>query len=230
MAGRDKSVIVSSHSITGLDLGRFHEISVSTSDLDASLRFYELMGFSRGSVDNVWPHPYAVVTLGGVTLGLHEYKFPSPSFTSVHDDVNAALEAYREAGAVIAFAKTGSDCFNEFGLCDPAGHMITLLERATHPDDAWNPSSTSPALGEFLAFSLPSAAPEISAGFWQALGAEAWQGRPCWPATWLRASGLVIAVHDEVQFDRPALVFHRHGVAEGTRLESPEGLAIVIVG
>jgi catechol 2,3-dioxygenase-like lactoylglutathione lyase family enzyme len=215
---------------TALDLGRFHEISVSTRDLDASLRFYELMGFSRGSVGNAWPHPYAVVTLGGVTLGLHEYKFPSPSFTSIHQDINAALAAYRNAGAVIAFAKTGPDCFNEFGLRDPAGHMITLLERATHPDDAWDPSSSSSALGDFLAFSLPSAAPEISAGFWQALGAEPWSGRPCWAATWLRAGGLVIAIHDEAQFDRPALVFHRHGVAEGTRLESPEGLPIVMVG
>jgi len=197
---------------TALDLGRFHEISVSTRDLDASLRFYELMGFSRGSVGNAWPHPYAVVTLGGVTLGLHEYKFPSPSFTSVHQDINAALAAYRNAGAVIAFAKTGP------------------VERATHPDDAWDPSSSSSALGDFLAFSLPSAAPEISAGFWQALGAEPWSGRPCWAATWLRAGGLVIAIHDEAQFDRPALVFHRHGVAEGTRLESPEGLPIVMVG
>lgn len=222
--------MMTARATTTLDLGRFHEISVSTSDLDGSLRFYELMGFSRGSVGDAWPHPYAVVTLGGVTLGLHEYKFPSPSFTSVHDDINAALEAYRAAGAVIAFAKTGIDCFNEFGLRDPAGHMITLLERATHPDDARSPSSVSPALGEFLAFSLPSAAPEISAGFWQALGAEPWQARPCWPATWLRAGGLVIAIHDEARFDRPALVFHRHGVAEGTRVESPEGLSIVMVG
>lgn len=221
---------MTTRSATGLDLGRFHEISISTQDLDASLRFYELMGFSRGAVGDAWPHPYAVVTLGGVTLGLHEYKFPSPSFTSVHDHIHDALDAYRAAGAVIAFAKTGPDCFNEFGLRDPAGHMITLLERVTHPDNAWNPASTSQTLGEFVAFSLPSAAPEISAGFWQALGADPQQGRPCWPATWLRAGGLTIAIHDEAQFDRPALVFHRHGVAEGTRLESPEGLSIVVVG
>jgi catechol 2,3-dioxygenase-like lactoylglutathione lyase family enzyme len=101
--------VMTARATAALDLGRFHEISVSTTDLEASLRFYELMGFSRGGVGNAWPHPYAVVTLGGVTLGLHEYKFPSPSFTSVHDDVNAALEAYRAAGAVIAFAKTGAD-------------------------------------------------------------------------------------------------------------------------
>lgn len=230
MAGGDQRIKMGMSSTDALHLGRFHEISVSTHDLGASLRFYELMGFERGTVGTAWPHPYAVVTLGGVTLGLHEYKFPSPSFTSVHDDIAGALAAYREAGAVIAFEKTGPDRFNEFGLCDPAGHMITLLERATHPDDRWNPARQSETLGEFLAFSLPSASPDISAGFWQALGATSEAGRPCWAATWLRAGGLMLAIHDEAQLDEPALVFHRHGVAEGTRIESPERMTIVIVG
>lgn len=213
-----------------LDLGRFHEISVSTRDLAGSLKFYEMAGFARGSVGDAWPHPYAIVTLGRLTLGLHEYKFPSPSFTSVHGDIPVTLERYKSAGAVIAFAKTGPDCFNEFGLRDPAGHMITLLERATHPDDAFDPTRTSPSLGDFLAFSLPSAAPEISMGFWQALGATPIAGRPCWPASWLDAGGLTIAIHDEKILDRPALIFHRHGVEAGTRLESPEGTMIVVVG
>ncbi|MFM8481506.1 MAG: hypothetical protein ACKOCF_09940 [Gammaproteobacteria bacterium] len=213
-----------------LDLGRFHEISLSTPDLDASLRFYEMLGFARGSIGNAWPHPYAVVTLGSLVLGLHQYKFPSPSFTAVHEDIPGTLQTYRTAGAVIAFAKTGPDCFNEFGLRDPAGHMITLLERATHPDDAWDPARVSPTLGEFLAYSLPSAAPDVSTGFWRALGAQAAIGRPCWPAEWLLAGGLMVAIHAESHFDEPALVFHRHGVASDTRLESPEGLSLVIVG
>jgi catechol 2,3-dioxygenase-like lactoylglutathione lyase family enzyme len=216
--------------MASVNLGRFHEISISTRDLAASLRFYEMLGFARGSIGDAWPHPYAVASLGGLTLGLHEYRFPSPSFTSVHAGIPETLERYREAGAVIAFAKTGPDCFNEFGLRDPAGHMITLLERPTHPDDAFDPSRVSPAVGEFLAFSLPSAAPEVSAGFWRALGARPIDGRPCWPALWLDAAGLVVAIHDEAVLDRPALVFHRHGVAPGTRLESPEGTLLVPVG
>lgn len=171
-----------------LDLGRFHEISVSTADLDASLRFYEMLGFARGSIGDAWPHPYAVVTLGSLVLGLHQYKFPSPSFTTVHADIPGTLQVYRTAGAVIAFSKTGPDCFNEFGLRDPAGHMITLLERATHPDDAWTPARTSPTLGEFLAYSLPSAAPDISTGFGGRWARNPRSvdpaGRPsgCWPA------------------------------------------------
>lgn len=212
-----------------LDLGRFHEISLSTGDLSASLRFYQMLGFARGSVGDAWPHPYAVVTLGGLTLGLHEYRFPSPSFTSVHADIPATLEHFKEAGAVIAFAKTGPDCFNEFGVRDPAGHMITLLERATHADDAFDPARTSATLGEFLAFSLPSAAPEISAGFWQALGARPVDGRAGWPAHWLDAGGLCIALHEESLLERPALLFHREDAAAGTRLESPEGTLLVLV-
>lgn len=213
-----------------LDLGQFHEISISTRDLASSVKFYELMGFIRGGVGDAWPHPYAVVTLGDLTIGLHEYKFPSPSYTSVHGDIPGTLKRYRDAGAVIAFAKTGPDCFNEFGLRDPAGHMITLLERATHPDDAFDPSRSSPTLGEFLAFSLPSRAPEVSTGFWRALGAKPATGRPCWTAHWLEAGGLSVAIHDESVLDRPALVFHRHGVASGTRVESPEGTMLVLVG
>ena len=194
-----------------LDLGRFHEISISTRDLATSLQFYEMLGFARGRVGDAWPHPYAVVTLGGLTIGLHEYKFPSPSFTSVHADIPGTLERFKSAGAVIAFAKTGPDCFKEFGLRDPAGHMITLLERPTHLDDAFDPSRSSPTLGEFVAYSLPTAASEISAGFWQALGAQPATGRPCWPATWLNAGGLTVGLHDEATLDQPALVFHRHG-------------------
>jgi hypothetical protein len=46
----------------------------------------------------------------------------------------------------------------------------------------------------------------------------------------LLAGGLMVAIHAESHFDAPALVFHRHGVASGTRIESPEGLSLVIVG
>jgi hypothetical protein len=40
----------------------------------------------------------------------------------------------------------------------------------------------------------------------------------------------VVAIHDEAALDRPALVFHRHGVEAGTRIEAPEGTLIAIVG
>ena len=217
-----------------LSLGQFHEISISTTDLDASLRFYTMLGFRPVEVLDVWPHPYAVVVTGALVIGLHQYRFPSPSFTTVHEALAETLEIYREAGAVIAFAKTGPDSFNEFGFRDPAGHMVTLLEKATHRHTpAARPHHSEDAtggVGRFVAFSLPSAAPEISTGFWQALGAMPRSLDAEWRASGLSAAGLPIAIHDESEHPHPALVFQRRGLESRTQLEAPEGTTIVIVG
>ncbi|MFM8516710.1 MAG: VOC family protein [Nevskiaceae bacterium] len=224
-----------------LSLGQFHEISISTTDLEASLHFYTLLGFRQAVVLDVWPHPYGVVVADELIIGLHQYRFPSPSFTTVHPALSEALESYREAGAVIAFAKTGPDCFNEFGFRDPAGHMVTLLERATHQhapaaaqavQSAPTPSAedATGTLGRFVALSLPSAAPEISAGFWQALGATPRSFAAEWKAIGLNAAGLPIAIHDESEYSAPCVVFQRRGLESRTRLDSPEDMALMIVG
>ena len=218
---------------TGLSLGRFHEISVSTDSLDESLRFYDLMGFVAHRVESVWPHPYAVMSLGSLVIGLHEYRFPLPSITCVQQDLTDALESFRDAGAVIAFAKTEPGQFKEFGFRDPAGHMVTLLEKATHHVDALASSGRSRTLGQFLGFSLPSAAPEISRGFWRALGATpltmpSLDSRH-WPAALFDAAGLTIGIHDESWLDKPALVFQRAGAADRTVFESPEGARLVVI-
>lgn len=220
-----------------LSLGRFHEISISSRSLAESLDFYLALGFERGVIESVWPHPYAVLRSGPLWLGLHEYQFPSPSVTCVREDLMTALEAFRDSGAVIAFAKTGPDCFNEFGLRDPAGHMITLLERPTHRlqseaspvIDASSAVDPRP-LGHPLAFSLPSAACDISSGFWQALGAHP-SSRPMHsiPALLHDAAGLPLAIHDENWFPNPALLFQRAGLKERLVLESPEGLALLVL-
>jgi hypothetical protein len=81
-----------------------------------------------------------------------------------------------------------------------------------------------------VAFSLPSAAPEISTGFWQALGAMPRSLDAEWRASGLSAAGLPIAIHDESEYPHPALVFQRRGLESRTQLEAPEGTAIVIVG
>ena len=217
----------------GLSLGQFHEISVSTDNLAESLQFYELMGFAAQPVEPVWPHPYAVVSLGSLVIGLHEYRFPSPSITCVHQDIMDALESYRDAGAVIAFAKTEPGQFKEFGFRDPAGHMVTLLEKITHRAAAADPRDGSRTLGQFVGFSLPSAAPEISTGFWHALGATPLTtpsvDSRAWPAASLDAAGLTIGIHDEAWLDKPALVFQRTGAAERTVFESPEGARLVVI-
>ena len=58
-----------------MPLGRFLEISLAATDVAASLAFYESLGFVQASVGEAWPHPYAVVTDGRLSLGLHGAEF-----------------------------------------------------------------------------------------------------------------------------------------------------------
>ncbi len=209
------------HDADALPLGVFHEVSISVPDLAASVAFYEALGWRRVPVRAVWPHPYAALTDGAVTLGLHQYRFPSPSVTCVHPDIGAALAEHRDAGMVIAFAKTGPDCFNEFGFRDPHGHMVTLLEAPTHEGAA----VAAPLDGSFL--TLPATDIGLGLRFWALLGGrEGPSATPGWPCRRFAAGGLPMALHDPALLDRPALVCPRID----RRRDAPEGTPVIPAG
>lgn len=204
-----------------LPLGRFHEISLSTRDLDASVRFWLAQGWVRGAVRPVWPHPYAVLSRGGIVVGLHRYRFPSPSITCVHPGVAAALEAHREVGMAIAFAKTGRGRSDEFGFRDPHGHMVTLLEAACH-------DAADAAADGTVFLSLPADDSDLAGRFWALLGAVPDTAGPRdWPCHRLTAGGLPLAFHAPGLCDRPALIDTMSGAGGATRtVESPEGVLL----
>jgi catechol 2,3-dioxygenase-like lactoylglutathione lyase family enzyme len=79
-------------------LGRFLEFSLPTSDIQASLDFYSRLGFSQAEVGDAWPHPYAVVTDGRITLGLHQEAIPAPSMTFIKPDLLKHLDSLEALG------------------------------------------------------------------------------------------------------------------------------------
>ncbi|HKZ73988.1 MAG TPA: VOC family protein, partial [Steroidobacteraceae bacterium] len=113
-------------------LGRFHELSVSTPDIGASVEFYERLGFTHAQTGDTWSHPYGVLTDGRVFIGLHQYRFESPAVTFVRAGIAQHVPDFKALGIELAFAKTGDDTFNEIGFRDPAGQMITILEARTY--------------------------------------------------------------------------------------------------
>lgn len=193
-------------------LGRFHEISISTPDLAASLSFYESLGYARLETLAVWPHPHGVVSDGVVTLGLHEYRFPSPSITYVHDDIDAARTAFASLGITFAFDINTPGKFNEFGFRDPGGTMVTVLERETFHVV---PASRS-SCGEFQAFSLPSADLAHSRLFWSRLAVT--------PPRF-DAAGLALAFHD-ARADAAQMLLFRNAESART-FAAPEGTRLV---
>lgn len=232
-------------------LGQFHELSLSTRDIRASSEFYEALGFSHCATGDTWPHPYGVLTDGRVVLGLHEYRFPSPSVTTVRPGIAAAIPEFEALGIELAFAKTGDDRFNEIGFRDPAGQMITVLEARTYfPCD--RPAQQQSLCGWFEAFSLPAADFASCAAFWERLGYVAMEvAETPWPQQPLAGDGLPLALHRPGMLERPMLVFSADDMparlarlndlqiafstmlprgldpARNALLQSPEGIALI---
>jgi catechol 2,3-dioxygenase-like lactoylglutathione lyase family enzyme len=180
-------------------LGAFHEISITTADIRASVEFYETLGFTHCVTNDTWSHPYGVLTDGRIFLGLHQYRFPSPSITCVRSEIARYIPDFKQLGIELAFAKVGDDCFNEIGFRDPGGQMITILEARTYSPPPGNLARLESHCGYFAEYSLPSADFSAAATFWEMLGFVALE-----PATTPYASRSLTSDHLDVGLHSPA--------------------------
>jgi catechol 2,3-dioxygenase-like lactoylglutathione lyase family enzyme len=205
-------------------LGRFHEISVETSDIAESVAFYERLGFTQCGTTDTWTHPYGVLTDGKLFLGLHQFKFPSPTLTYVHADVAHHALTIEKRGIELAWKRVGDDAFNEFGFLDPSGQAVRVQEAPTHFSSEKDARDTS-LCGDFAEFSLPAGEFEPLRDFWEPLGFVA-MGETESP--YLRMSmtsdHIDLAVHRPRTLDRPMLVFAAADMGE--RIERLKALGL----
>lgn len=199
-----------------LPIGVFHEVSISVEDLARSVAFYRSLGWHDVPARAAWPHPYAALTDGTVTLGLHRRRFPSPSLTFLHPEVGTALEEHRDAGMVVDFSRIGTGCLDAFGFRDPHDHRVTLIGSPIHdgPDPTRHAGMTG---GSFV--SLPASDPDLALRFWTLLGARRWAGAA---RRRFETAGLPMAVHvpkAPAAQRCPLIVTAR----VDRRLEAPEG-------
>lgn len=188
-------------------LGRFLEISLHTPEILESLAFYERLGFSQAPANETWKHPYAVVTDGRLTLGLHQYQFPSPSLTYVQPDLARHIGELDRLGLDWVFRKLETDTFNEAGFRDPEGQVLTLLEARTYSPTARRSHETS-QLGWFEEFALPVRDLERARAFWESIGfVSTGGGEEPFERVSLSGCGLDIALWKSRAFDAPLLVF-----------------------
>jgi catechol 2,3-dioxygenase-like lactoylglutathione lyase family enzyme len=188
-------------------LGQFHEISLPTPDIRASVEFYELLGFTQAETGDAWPHPYGVVSDGRVFLGLHQDQARSPAITFVQPDVAAHASALERQGVELVIRHTDPEVFNELGLRDPAGQLITVIEARTYSPVARRPEATS-LCGYFAHFSMPTLDFAAAQRYWEPLGfvatEECVQPYPHLPLT---SDHLDVAFHSPQWLPRAALVF-----------------------
>jgi catechol 2,3-dioxygenase-like lactoylglutathione lyase family enzyme len=157
-----------------MPLGRFLEISLAAADVAESLAYYESLGFVQASVGEAWPHPYAVVTDGRISLGLHRLDFESPLPTWVAPSLRDRLATLATLGVIIEEARLDDLSLHQALLRDPSGQPLRLLEARTFSPPVLSPAHSS-ALGYFEEFAV--ATPDLAAAsaFWERLGFVAFE-------------------------------------------------------
>jgi catechol 2,3-dioxygenase-like lactoylglutathione lyase family enzyme len=233
-------------------LGRFHEISVSTPDIRASVEFYERLGFVQAHTCDTWTHPYGVLTDGRIFIGLHQREIPSPMITYVRPHIAQHAADFAARGIELVFAVTGEDAFNEIGFTDPAGQMVRVLEARTYSPPAH--AGEGSLCGYFAEFSIPAAEFEREKNFWEPLGFVATdESETPYLHLPLTSDHLNIAFHRPRTLDRPMLVFADESMQEriarlrerdiplasgmprgldaagNALLEAPEGTALLLI-
>jgi catechol 2,3-dioxygenase-like lactoylglutathione lyase family enzyme len=150
-------------------LGRFLEVSVQTPDILESLAFYESLGFVQARVGDLRTHPYAVVTDGRLSLGLHACEMASPVLTWVHPDLAPHAAELESLDIELDFSRLGEDAMHEIGFRDPSGQRIMLIEARTFsPPPASDLHASS--LGYFEEYGVPVMDLPRSSAFWDSLG------------------------------------------------------------
>lgn len=227
-------------------LGRFLEVSVHTPDILESFSFYKALGFTELETSDVWPHKYAVVSDGVLSIGLHDFPLESPMITFVQQDLAKHARQMTDHGFDFEFLRLDEDVFNELGLTDRDGHMLRMVEARTFSggDEFDNDS----ACGTWFEMSLPVRDAVRSALFWASVAPVLLRMREE-PTTHMRfdAGGIAVGLSESIALEGPSLCFKcpdrgilkalvkKHGLTykkfpgfEGAflALEAPEGTTL----
>lgn len=195
-------------------LGRFHEISVATRDIRASVEFYEQLGFTQAETGDAWPHPYGVLTDGRLFIGLHDHKLSSLVLTFVRPGVVDQIPLLEQQGYEIEDYQLGPEVFNRISFRDPAGQLIQVLEARTYSPVDRRPEQIS-LCGYFSALSLPATDFDAQKRFWEPLGFVATdEAEHPYLHLPLTSDHLNIAFHRPRTLDEPMLVFEDAAMPE----------------
>ncbi len=149
--------------------GRFHELSLATDDIRASVEFYERLGFSHTTTADTYAHPYGVLTDGRVHIGLHQRRVASPTLTFVRPGIATCVAEFVALGIELTVCRTGEEVFNEIGFEGPHGESVRVIEARTYSPAARSAREVS-LCGDFAQLSLPAADFAAARSFWEPLG------------------------------------------------------------
>ena len=233
-------------------LGRFLEVSIATDDIVASVQFYERLGFTQLTANDIWTHPYGVLSDGRLCIGLHQHPAHPAILSFVYPELAIHARQLRAAGLVEQSSQLGEGQFHQLQLRDPADQSITLLEARTFSPARSRQQESR--CGWFSAYSMPALGNDAARDFWERVGFVALDAQDT-PFAHLPLTGdhLSLALHAARTMAEPMLVFvdpdmpaklaelEAAGIARSSRLprglnasenallEAPEGTLLLLL-
>lgn len=195
-------------------LGELLEFSVAADARAESVEAYTALGLAELPVADVVAAPYAALTDGRISLGLHDRGVDGPTPTFVRPDLARHVAALETLGVEFDFLELGDEQFHRAGFTAPNGIGVVLLEARTFAPAPPGQAPAVPACGEFAELSIATGSLEASAEFWTALGfvrADPLPGTPH-QCVRLHGAGLALGLHETARF-RSALTFRAASLA-----------------
>ena len=187
-------------------IGRFLEFSTRTEDIIESLHFYRTLGFSELEIGEVWPHKYAVVSDGVLSIGLHDRNFDAPAVTFVQPELAKHARAMTDHGFNFSHMQLDEDAFNEIRFSDRDSHAVMMLEARTYygADEDDNDS----LCGNWFELTRPVREAVRSAHFWAPIAPVLLNIREE-PTMHMRfdAGGIALGLSESIALHGPSLCF-----------------------
>ena len=204
-------------------IGHFLEISVRARDVPESLSFYKTLGFNELQTGDIWTHKYGVVSDGALCIGIHDREFESPALTFVQHDPSPSSPWAEDHGFDFSFMHLEEDSFNEIGVNDRDGHLITMVEARTfHADEEHDDDS---ACGTWFEFTLPVRDAMRAAQFWGPVAGAILTMREE-PTMHMRfdAGGMALGLSESIALEHPSLCFKCRDKAALKKIVEARGL------
>ncbi|HSN48987.1 MAG TPA: VOC family protein [Flavobacterium sp.] len=202
-------------------LGDVNAITITSPDLEKSLKFYELLGFTELYRAD-FPFPWIQVSDGALLIMLRQDKDPYIALTYYVQDMDKVIADLKQSGISPKSMPTPDKLIQRFLISTEEGHNITLVTYVegfaqpigttmlTMPSNYfYTPvKHTNKTCGMFGELAFPVANLDNSISFWEKLGYKTLSKKSS-PYPWaILSDGLgIVGLHQTNNFSVPTITF-----------------------
>ncbi|MES2372938.1 MAG: VOC family protein [Bacteroidota bacterium] len=202
-------------------LGEVTAITITSPDLENSLKFYEQLGFKE-VMRMDFPFPWIQVSDGALLMMLRKGNDPYIALTYYVKDIDGSVKLVLDAGIEFAEIPKASDMLKRYLFRTPDGANITLIHipdgftqppgptmLTMQPQDYANPEKyANQVCGMFGEFAMPVKNLDVSISFWEKLGFKALSKMTSHYPWAILSDGLaIVGLHQTENFTDPIITY-----------------------